>query len=266
MSSSPMSSGVMFLARLNLPGLGVIAGLVLAWEAAVRSRLLDFEYLPAPSAVAGGLAELVRQGLLGPDILHTVTSVLVSWSIAMAIGIAAGLLLGLSPVTRRFSLASIEVLRPVPGIALAPVGILLFGFSLQTEMMVTILPALWPVLVNTMGGVTSVHARLYDVGQTFRLSRSDMVWRVLLPAALPAIVVGARLSLGLALVLAVVAEMVGNPAGLGYGIVREQQALRPDLMFAYIIVVGLLGMTLNSGLLWVTSTVFPAASRTREAL
>ena len=259
-----MSSGALVLARLNLAGLGVIAGLMLVWEALVRSRLIDFEYFPPPSVIAGGMAELTWQGLLGPDILHTLTSVLVSWSIAMAVGITLGLLLGLSPTARRFSLASIEMLRPIPGIALAPVGILLFGFSLQTEMMVTILPAIWPVLVNTMGGVTGVHAQLYDVGQTFRLSPGDIVRRILLPAALPSIVVGARLSLGLALVLAVVAEMVGNPAGLGYGIVREQQALRPDLMFAYIIVVGILGITLNSGLLWVTSTLFPSASRTRE--
>ena len=253
------------ITRLNLPGLGVIAGIVLGWQLLVASHVIDFEYFPAPSVIAGGMGELVAQGLLGPDILHTVTSVLVSWSIAMATGIMLGLLLGLSPLARRFSLASIEVLRPVPGVALAPVGLLLFGFSLQTEMTVTILPSIWPVLVNTMGGVTGVHTRLYDVGQTFRLGRADIVRRILVPAALPSIVVGARLSLGLALVLAVVAEMIGNPAGLGYGIVREQQALRPDLMFAYIIVVGVLGMVLNSGLLWVTATLFPAASRTREA-
>lgn len=253
------------LTRLNLPGLGVIAGIVLGWQLLVASRAIDFEYFPAPSAIAGGMAELVAQGLLGPDILHTVTSVLISWSIAMTIGIALGLLLGLSPTARRFSLASIEVLRPVPGVALVPVALLLFGFSLETEMMVTILPAIWPVLVNTMGGVTGVHARLYDVGQTLRLGRGDLVRRILVPAALPAIVVGARLSLGLALVLAVVAEMIGNPAGLGYGIVREQQALRPDLMFAYIIVVGVLGMALNGGLLLLIARLFPAASRTREA-
>ena len=252
------------LANFNWPGLAVIGAILAVWELAVRRRFIDFEYFPSPSAIAGGLADLWSQGILVADILHTLSSVLISWSIAMVIGVALGLALGLSPMMRRFSLASIEMLRPVPGIALAPVGLLLFGFSLKTEMMVTILPALWPVLVNTMGGVTGVHARLYDVGQTFRLSRGDIVRRILLPAALPSIVVGARLSLGLALVLAVVAEMVGNPQGLGYGIVREQQALRPELMFAYIILVGLLGLALNSGLLWLTGTLFPAASRVRE--
>ena len=252
------------LDRVNWPGLGVIAGLVALWELMVGLRLVEFEYLPAPSAVLAGAVDLVRQGVLLPDILHTLTAVLLSWAVALLAGIVVGLWLGLSPTARRFGLASVEMLRPIPGVALAPVGVLLFGFSLETEMMVAILPATWPVLVNTMGGVSGVHARLYDVGRTFRLSSAELVRHILIPAALPAIVVGARLSLGLAIVLAVVAEMVGNPHGLGYGIVREQQALRPDLMFAYIVVVGILGMVLNGCVLWLTGRLAQAASRIGE--
>ena len=125
----------------------------------------------------------------------------------------------------------------MPGIAFAPVALLLFGFSLQMELMVIILPALWPVLINTMGAVMGVHARLFEVGRTFRLSRTPRSLRkIMLPAALPGVLVGARLSLTLALVLAIVAEMVGNPAGLGYAVVREQQAMRPELVFAYVVV------------------------------
>ncbi|WP_334386289.1 ABC transporter permease [Bradyrhizobium sp. AZCC 2262] len=183
---------------------------------------------------------------------------------AIVLGISLGFLLGLSPTARRYGLASIEVLRPMPGVAFAPVGLLLFGFSLKTEMVVTILPVLWPVLVNTIGGVSGVHQRLYDVGRTFRLSRKDTILRIILPAAMPPIVVGARISLGLALVLAVVAEMVGNPEGLGYGIVREQQALRPDLMFAYIVTVGLIGIILNAGMLALAEAFFPSFRQLRS--
>jgi ABC-type nitrate/sulfonate/bicarbonate transport system permease component len=81
---------------------------------------------------------------------------------------------------------------------------------------------------------------------------------------MPPIVVGARISLGLALVLAVVAEMVGNPEGLGYGIVREQQALRPDLMFAYIVTVGLIGIILNAGMLALAEAFFPSFRQLRS--
>jgi len=166
-------------------------------------------------------------------------------------------LLGFSPLARRYGLASIEVLRPMPGIAFAPLGLLLFGFSLQTELVVMVLPTVWPVMVNTMGGIANAQPQLTDVGRTFRLSSYEIVRYLLLPAALPSIVVGARISLGLALVMAIVAEIVGNPEGLGYGIVREQQALHPELMFAYIAVVGLLGVILNAGVLAVTKALWP---------
>jgi ABC-type nitrate/sulfonate/bicarbonate transport system permease component len=246
------------IARINWPGAAVLVFVGLAWEAAVRSGLLEYEYLPAPSAIALGWSELAREGILAPDIAHTLISVAIGWMVATVTGISLGILLGLSATARRYSLASIEVLRPMPGVAFAPVGLLLFGFSLKTEMVVTILPVLWPVLVNTMGGVTGVHQRLYDVGRTFRLSRRDTILRIILPAAMPPIVVGARIGLGLALILAVVAEMVGNPEGLGYGIVREQQALRPDLMFAYIVTVGFIGVVLNAGMLALAEALFPS--------
>jgi ABC-type nitrate/sulfonate/bicarbonate transport system permease component len=132
--------------------------------------------------------------------------------------------------------------------------------------MVIILPALWPVLINTMGAVLGVHARLFEVGRTFRLSRAEILRKIMLPAALPGVLVGARLSMTLALVLAIVAEMVGNPAGLGYAVVREQQAMRPELVFAYVVVIGALGVILNAALTGAVAVLFPAASgRLREA-
>jgi sulfonate transport system permease protein len=153
----------------------------------------------------------------------------------------------------------------MPGIAFVPVALLLFGFSLKTELVVIVLPALWPVLINTMGGVAGVHPRLFEVGATFRLSRARVVTKIVIPAALPSILVGLRLSLTLALVLAIVAEMVGNPTGLGYAVVRDQQALRPALMFADVIVIGILGILLNQVLMQIVWWLFPAASRRTRA-
>jgi ABC-type nitrate/sulfonate/bicarbonate transport system permease component len=243
---------------VNLPGLAVIAALLLLWEITVRSGWIAYDYFPAPSAIVAGGVQLLRDGVLVPDLLHTIYSVALGWSLAMLIGIGLGLWLGFSPFARRYVLASLEVLRPMPGIALAPVALLLFGFSMQTELMVTILPAVWPVMVNTMGGIANVQPRLVDVGRTFRLNRGEIVLRLLLPAAMPSIIVGARLSIALALVMAIVAEIVGNPEGLGYGIVREQQALHPEFMFAYVVVVGLLGVLLNAGILWLSRMIWPS--------
>jgi sulfonate transport system permease protein len=254
------------LARINWLGLGtILLGFVL-WEIALRAGLAQYQNLPAPSAIANGLAEIVENGQLLADTLHTLLSVLVGWVAAVVAGVALGLLLGALATLRTYSLASIEVLRPMPGIAFTPVALLLFGFSLQMELMVIILPALWPVLINTMGAVMGVHARLFEVGRTFRLSRGEILRKIMLPAALPGVLVGARLSMTLALVLAIVAEMVGNPAGLGYAVVREQQAMRPELVFAYVVAIGALGVILNAALTGAVALLFPAASgRLREA-
>ena len=243
---------------INLSGLAVFAALIAAWELAVRTGLIAYEFVPAPSAVLHGLTELARDGTLLADIEHTLVSVAMGWAVAMIVGVAVGAWLGFSPFSRRYFLASLEILRPLPGIAFAPVALLLFGFSRRTELAIIILPALWPVMVNTMGGIANVQPRLADVGRTFRLSQFEVVWRLLLPAALPSIIVGARISLALALVMAIVAEIVGNPEGLGYAIVREQQSLQPEKMFAYIGIVGVIGVVLNAGVLWLTRTIWPA--------
>jgi sulfonate transport system permease protein len=246
--------------RPNISGLITMVICALVWETAIQVGILDYQYLPAPSAIVRGGGELVANGELITATLHTLESVFIGWALAVAAGVSFGLLLGSSPLLRRYSLATVEVLRPMPAIAFVPVALLLFGFSIQTELMVIILPSLWPVLINTMGGLMGVHARLGEVGRTFRLSRAAILFKVFLPAATPAIIVGMRISLALAVVLAVLAEMVGNPEGLGYAVISQQQALRPDLMFAYVIVIGLLGLTLNALLVGAVSVSFPAAS------
>jgi ABC-type nitrate/sulfonate/bicarbonate transport system permease component len=113
------------------------------------------------------------------------------------------------------------------------------------ELFVIVLPVLWPILIGTMSGVMAVSGRLRDVGQTFRLSRFEIIHKILLPAAAPTIFVGAKISLTLSLVLAIIAEMVGNPQGLGYAIVSAQQAMPPDEMFAYILIVGVIGVVIS---------------------
>jgi len=191
-------------------------------------------------------------GELFSQALHTVESILIGWTVAAAIGIGLGLALGLSPLLRRWSLASFEVLRPLPAIAFLPLALLLVKFSLTTELVLMIYASVWPVFINTMGGVMGVTSRLYDVSRTLRLSRMQTLVKVIVPAAAPAIVTGCRLSMGLTLVMAIVAEMIANPHGLGYAVISELQAMQPQRMFAYVLFIGMLSIALNAGLLWVS--------------
>jgi sulfonate transport system permease protein len=241
----------------TLRGLGGILVVLLAWQAIVGSGLAVYDYLPAPSAIAAGLPELLDdRGVIG-ETLHTVGATLLGWGIAVALGLSIGALLGVSPTAREYGLTSVELLRPVPAVALVPVAMLMFGFSIQTELLVIVIPSIWPVLVSTMRGIMTVPDRLEDVARTLRLGRVEAVVKVLMPAAAPAVLVGCRLSMTTALVLAVVAEMIGNPEGIGYAVVREAQALHPDLMFAYVLIAGMLGVLLNAGLLWFGRLLLP---------
>ena len=180
-----------------------------------------------------------------------------------AIGIGLGLALGFSPLLRRYSLASFEVLRPLPAIAFLPLALLLFNFSLTTELVLMIYASVWPVLINTMGGVMSVH-RGSMTSAARCASRACGLCEVIIPAAAPAIVIGCRLSMGLTLVMAIIAEMIANPHGLGYAVISELQAMQPQRMFAYVLFIGLLSIALNAGLLWVSRQSCAAiAGRTR---
>ncbi|HEU4661350.1 MAG TPA: ABC transporter permease subunit [Pseudolabrys sp.] len=246
--------------KLNIPGTLTILALAALWELVVRSGAVTFEYLPPPSVILSSWRTLIASGEMAIQTLHTLRSILIGWTVATAIGVGIGLLLGLSSFARNWSLASFDVLRPLPAIAFLPLALLLFNFSLTTELVLIIYASVWPVLINTMGGVTSVASRLYDVSRTLRLTRSQTLLKIIIPAAAPAIVTGCRLSMGLSLIMAIIAEMIANPHGLGYAVISELQAMQPGRMFAYVLFIGLLSLALNAGLVW-TSRHFLSGHR-----
>jgi ABC-type nitrate/sulfonate/bicarbonate transport system permease component len=253
-----MRSPTRALARVNVTGLLTMVVLLALWESLVRSGVADYQFLPAPSAVAGGTGRLLSSGELPRNVLHTLEVTLLGWVAAGVIGIGLGLLLGLSDAAWRYSMASIEVMRAIPPVSLVPVALLVFGFSIRMELTIIVFVSAWPVLVNTIDGVRNVGAELLDVARMLRLSRFTTIRKVILPGAMRSIVVGLRLAMSLSLVLAVVAEMIGNPSGLGNALIRAQQALRPEEMFAYVLTIGLLGVALNATFRLVSSRALPS--------
>jgi ABC-type nitrate/sulfonate/bicarbonate transport system permease component len=234
------------LARVNLLGVATGVGLLLVWEVALRTGLVDLEYLPMPSEVAEGGWEIVENGKLLENLTHTLTAALLGWLTAVAVGVPLGTLIGLVRPVWTYTMASVDSLRALPIVAFVPVAVLLFGFSVQTEILLAFYAALWPITLNTIAGMHSLDARKREVGRVLKLGPVGELWKLRLPAATPSIVVGMRLGISISLVLTLVAEMVGNPAGLGFALIQSAQALRPELMFAYIIAIGLIGIVLNA--------------------
>ena len=196
------------MSRSPLDVLGVLtdALLLALWQALVWTGALDYEYLPAPTAVAAAVARVTVSGELPGALTHTLLVVLLGWLAAAALGIGLGLLLGLSDGAWRWSMASLEAIRALPPICLVPVALLAFGFSMRMELTIIVYASAWPVMVNTIDGARDVRPELLQVARMLRLSRAETIRRIILPAARP-LMVGLRLALSFSLVLAIVAEV-----------------------------------------------------------
>lgn len=231
----------------------VVLGL---WELLIDTGVLDFQFLPAPHEVWTGLSGLISSGELADNLLHTLGAVALGWVIALCAGIVAGTVLGLLQPVWRYSMASLDAIRALPIVALVPLAVLLFGFTTTTEVVIGSYAAFWPIMLNTRAGIRGVSPELLSVAEVLRLGRFETVWKMLLPAATPLILVGVRLGLSTCLVLTLVAEMVGSPTGMGYAMIQQEQALQSDRMFAYLIVIGVLGVVLNAILQAAAGRVF----------
>jgi ABC-type nitrate/sulfonate/bicarbonate transport system permease component len=225
-------------------GLALLAGLLLLWEASATWWVSSTNWPPL-SAVAVAMVQGMRTG----ELLEVFASSLYRMAAGYAAGSAVGVLTGLWLARHRWARAAleplIEFLRPIPIPAIVPPLILLLGVDDAMKIFVVAFSAFFPVLINTMAGVRAVDATLLDVARTFHHGRLGALWRVVLPASLPYILAGMRVSLALALIVTVVAEMIAGSAGIGYHIVTMQYAMRAGDMYAAIVLLAVTGYVLN---------------------
>jgi ABC-type nitrate/sulfonate/bicarbonate transport system permease component len=245
---------------LNLTGVGVLLALAVLWQLAVVSGVLDYDFLPSPTEVIGGFGDLVKSGEMQSAVTHTLMVTLVGWLLAAVVGIGLGLALGMVHTAWRYSMATIEILRALPAIAFVPAAVLVLGFSVRMELAIVLYVSQWPILISTITGVRNVTALHRDVARTLQFSTRRTVREIVLPSAAPYVVVGLQLALSLALALAIVAEMVGNPHGIGRGLVAAQQTLQSAQMYAYVVVVGLVGLGLNALFMGTVRWLFPGTT------
>jgi len=229
--------------KVALPAL-LAALLVLVWWAAVRwTRTKVF---PAPLDVVAGVGELVRRGVLLRYVLDSLLRVGAGFGIALAAGVPAGLVLGLS--RRGFAAVNpvVQILRPISPIAWIPIAIVLFGVGGVTTVFLIVLASLFPIITATIDAVHQVPAIYLRAGRNFGLSRLALFRRVLFPASVPRILVGLRIALGIAWLVVVAAEMVAVDSGLGYLIIDARNAgKRYDLVVAGMLLIGLIGLALD---------------------
>jgi ABC-type nitrate/sulfonate/bicarbonate transport system permease component len=166
--------------------------------------------------------------------------------IAVVVGIALGMVLGLVPLTARALGPPLEFLRAVPPPALIPVAILILGIGNSMKVFVIVAGCIWPILLNTIDGVRGVEPTMLEMSRSYGVSRLRSWAQVLLPAALPQIFSGLRAALSIALILMVISEMVASTNGIGFFVLDAQRTFAIPEMWSGIILLGVLGYTLNA--------------------
>jgi NitT/TauT family transport system permease protein len=231
------------LATIALPlAVGVL--FLLAWHFAVRISGSDI--FPTPKQVWLGLIELAKQGLLLKYVVASLFRVTWGFGLAVLIGVPLGLALGWF----KFAFAAlnpfIQILRPISPIAWIPVAILWFGVKDTAPIFLIFLASVFPITVSAMAAVMNMQQVYLRAAQNFGLRGLPLFRRVILPAALPQIITGIRIALGVAWLVVVAAEMIAVNSGLGYLIIDARNAgKRYDLVVAGMVLIGLIGLVLD---------------------
>jgi NitT/TauT family transport system permease protein len=249
----------------TLKGLALPVALIVAAE--IAGRMVDLSHsdsLAPPSAIARAFYEAVADGSLIVATRDTLASAFAGLAIGASLGLLIGIILGVLPIADRLMEVTIESIRPIPSIAILPIVLIALGFGYRLEIAIVAFACLWSPLILTRAAVRGVEPRLIEVSRALRLTPAARIAKIVIPAALPRIFVAFRLAVGIALIVAVTVEIAINPLGLGHGIMTAQQALRPDLMLAYLVWLGILGFGLNALMVLAQQRLFGRAAIVEE--
>jgi len=235
------------LVRHQIGGLGGALVIVVALELLTRFEVLPSRYLPPPTVVIERLVRLLGEAVAWQAIGLTLLGWFLGLLIATAVAVPAGLLLGTSELAYRATRSIVEFLRPIPSVALIPVVFLVFRpGSLEGTVFLAAFAATWPLLVQVIYGVRALNPVQMATARSFQIGRMATFLRVMLPGATPYIATGLRISSTVALILVVTGQIIMGAPGIGLEINRAREGSDVALMYAYVIIAGVLGLLLNT--------------------
>ncbi|MCY1346967.1 putative aliphatic sulfonates transport permease protein SsuC [compost metagenome] len=215
--------------------------LVAIWQLAVETGWLSSRILPAPSAVVAAGYQLVQSGELWQHLAISTWRAAIGFAIGGGIGLALGLITGLSKWGERFLDSSVQMIRNVPHLALIPLVILWFGIDESAKIFLVALGTLFPIYLNTYHGIRNVDPALVEMARSYGLSGFGLFRQVILPGALPSILVGVRFALGFMWLTLIVAETISANAGIGYLAMNAREFLQTDVVVLAILLYAVLG-------------------------
>ncbi|MEC2308929.1 ABC transporter permease [Bacillus atrophaeus] len=231
---------------------GWVKGLVLpfviiaVWQIAGSLEIVSATVLPTPLVILLTFKDLIASGELFVHLKISVYRAAAGFLSGAGLGLLIGLLVGFSRKTEHYIDPSLQMLRTVPHLAVTPLFILWFGFDETSKILLIALGAFFPVYINTFLGIRGVDSKLFDVAKVLEFPWYRQMTKLILPAALPSILLGIRLSLGIAWLGLVVAELMGSSEGIGYMIMDARQFSQTNKVFVGIIIFAVVGKLTDS--------------------
>lgn len=216
-------------------------GLLLAWQFAVQFGWLSTRILPAPSAVLAAGVQEVRSGDLWQHLAISTWRAGLGFAIGGGVGLLLGFITGMSDWGERLIDSSVQMVRNVPHLALIPLVILWFGIDEAAKVFLVALGTLFPIYLNTYHGIRNVDRQLVEMSRSYGLSGPSLFLHVILPGALPSILVGVRFALGLMWLTLIVAETISASSGIGYLAMNAREFLQTDVVVLAILLYAVLG-------------------------
>lgn len=225
-----------------------IGCLILIWYAVVAAHLVPVAFVPSPVAAYDSLASGFMTGTLFAETLNTVFAMLVGWLACSVLGVILGSIIGIWPLARQSIGPVLEIFRPMPPAAVIPLAIAILGLTQGMSLSVVIFGAIWPALLATVHGFSSIEPRLREVGRALDMSMLSFIWKIALPNATPDIIAGMRLSMVVSLVLVVITDMITGRNGLGSLVVLASRTFDMAGLFGGLILLSLVGFVSNAAI------------------
>lgn len=222
----------------------VVAALLLAWQAAASAGAVGA--VPTPTDVAVAIVGIVVDGSVFPPLAETIASWALSLALSIGIGVVVGFPLGASRIAYRMSVFTLDFLRTIPALVLVPLVVLLYGSGLESTVLLATFGAVWAVIMQTIYGAHDIDPVARETFRSFRVRRWDTVVSLLIPTALPYIATGVRLAAAICLLITISAQIVIPAGGIGEQILTMQLGGAIAQMYAYIVLCGFLGVTVNA--------------------
>jgi ABC-type nitrate/sulfonate/bicarbonate transport system permease component len=215
--------------------------LLLLWELAVRTALLDARFFPAPSKVADTFVVLIENGSLGRDTWASLQRLFWGFLLGGIPALLLGIAMGLNHALRAVVDPLVAATYPVPKSAIFPLILLIFGLGESSKIVMVAIGVFYPILINSTTGVLEINKIYLDVGRNFKASRWQVFRTIALPGAVPHIMSGVKLGVGMGLILISIAEMIGAKSGLGHMIWNAWEILSVETMYVGLVVIAVLG-------------------------